>query len=132
MKTKTKIPAPRNSANCRYHKPYNGQTFLKSSETLQDEAIGIRELMTRQQAGIPMRGHLLSTGTFNDESTGTDLRKLDFQELFEMKNDLKAKLAKKKALEEQTRIDQEKARLLTEVEEYHLQRQANKGGEILA
>jgi len=123
MKTKP-LNTPRNSANIRNYKPSTGQTFTKPSETIQDEAIGIRELMTRQQAGIPMRGHLISQASYNDEGTGTDLRKLDFQELFEMKNNLKAKLAKKRQLEEQAAQDLAKAKLLQEVEEYHLQKQS--------
>lgn len=119
---KNTISTPRNTANLKNFAVNTGQTFTKPSETIQGEAIGIRELMTRQQAGIPMRGHLVSSATFNDEGTGTDLRKLDFQELFEMKQDLKAKLAKKRQLDQQAQKDLEKAKLLQEVEEFHLQK----------
>lgn len=121
MKKQT-IKTPKNAATVRQHDYDKGQVFKNPSETIPGESIGIRELMTRQQAGIPMRGHLLSEATFDDQSRGIDMRKLDFQELFEMKNDLKQKLAQKRQKEEQTRKDQERQALLQEVEEYHLQK----------
>lgn len=73
------------------YQPAKGEVNNQPSETVPDQAMSIKEIMTRYAKGLPLGG--AKTPTWDEEDDLPDLRTLDLEERAELKLLYEAELA---------------------------------------